>query len=252
MQRAKIHSEDQMIKVVSFDLWNTLLSGTNSEASENFRCEKMREVFLRRGYDISSGRINDAIKKAWDYFNLEWLNKYYTLQTSMAVEVILSELSLNADEVLRKEILLIMQKNLIQSDNRVIEGMRELVLELKDKYTLAIISDAGFTPGRYLREVIKNIGLYDAFSIYAFSDEVGVSKPHKKIFEYVLNSVGAEPEEGVHIGDIPATDIKGANDIGMKSVHFYKETYLFKDSEKNSPSFSTDSPEGILNYIRGL
>ncbi|MDD3803571.1 MAG: HAD family hydrolase [bacterium] len=241
-----------MIKVVSFDLWNTLLTGANSETSERQRGDKIREVLLKEGFTVTTDEINSAVKKAWDYFNEEWLGKYYTLQTSASLDVIFSELKINPSSSLRKEILEIMQKSLMKSENKIIEGMKELVLSLRKDYILAIISDAGFTPGRYLREVIRELELHDSFSVYAFSDEIGVSKPHRKIFEYVLMSTGAQPHETVHIGDIPVTDIKGANDMGMYSVHFSKETYLFKDSDKIKPSFSTDSPEEIGKFIKEI
>ena len=252
MLRVKTHSEVRMIKVISFDLWNTLITGTKSKSSESLRSIKLKESFMKYGYEFSLEEINSAIKKVWDYFNVEWLNRYYTLLTSMSVETIFRELKVNPNDKLKNEILEIMQKNLIQCDNRFIDGMKELVLELKDRYELAIISDSGFTPGRYLREVIRNLGMYDAFSLYAFSDEIGVSKPHRQIFEYVLKSLGAFPENSIHIGDISITDIKGANDMGIRSIYFHKEAYLFKDEEENRASFSTNSPEEILNYINGL
>lgn len=241
-----------MIKVVSFDLWNTLLTGQNSEASENKRSRRMAEELKKEGFDFTVEEINEAVKKTWGFFNEEWLNKYYTLQTSASVDVILQSLGIKVSNNLKSRLTEIMQKNLLSSDNRAIEGMKELVFALKDDYSLAVISDAGFTPGRYLREVIKQVGLGEAFSVYAFSDEVGVSKPHRKIFEYVLHSLDAKPEEGVHIGDIPVTDVKGANEMGMRSVHFHREAYLFKDADANKASFSTDSPAEILNYIKGL
>ncbi|MGE3062843.1 MAG: HAD family hydrolase [bacterium] len=239
-----------MIKVVSFDLWNTILTG--SDASENHKSEMMRQSLSKEGYNFSLDEIKLAVKKAWEYFNVEWLEKYYTLQTSASADVVFSELNIEPSDKLKKEVLEIMQKNLMITENRIIDGMKELILSLKEDYMLAIISDSGFTPGRYLREVIRQVGLNDAFSIYAFSDEVGVSKPHRKIFEYVLMSLGAKPYEAVHIGDIPVTDIKGANEIGMRSVHFHRETYLFKDADKIAPSFSTNSPAEINRYIKGL
>ena len=48
--------------------------------------------------------------------------------------------------------------------------------------------------------------------------EVGVLKPHPKIFDAACDRLSLDAEEILHIGDHPVEDIKGAADYGMRTV----------------------------------
>lgn len=85
---------------------------------------------------------------------------------------------------------------------------------------LGIVCDVGFTGGELLREILDREGLLTHFSGWGFSDEVGHYKPSPQIFEAALESVGATPEEAVHVGDLRRTDIAGARAVGMRTVRY--------------------------------
>lgn len=243
-----------MIKVVSFDLWNTILSGKDSKNFKEFRFENLKKIFSRYGYELKKEDYYSSIDKTWDiFFNGEWLEKRYTPTTSSSMRTFLSYLSIgNYPEKFFHEVVSFMESSFTSSEVSFVENMDILIKRLSLDYELVLISDTGFTPGKYLREVLKKVGIFDYFSLLIFSDEMGVSKPDRRIFEFVLKYFGCEPSEVVHIGDIPVTDIKGALDVGMRSVHFKKETYLFKDAEKLKADFLTDDPLEIENFIKSL
>uniref|UniRef100_A0A7C3J5H3 HAD family hydrolase n=1 Tax=candidate division WOR-3 bacterium TaxID=2052148 RepID=A0A7C3J5H3_UNCW3 len=243
-----------MIKVVSFDLWNTILSGKDSKNFKEFRFINLQKIFSKYGYDLKKDDYYSSIDKTWDiFFNGEWLEKKYTPTTSSSVRTFLSYLSFeNYPENFFHELVDFMESSFTHSEVSFIESMDVLIKRLSQDYKLVLISDTGFTPGKYLREVLKKVGIFEHFSLFIFSDEMGVSKPDRRIFEFVLKYFGCEPSEVVHIGDIPATDVKGAIDVGIRSVHFNKETYLFKDIEKFKPDLVTDDPLKIENFIKSL
>lgn len=81
--------------------------------------------------------------------------------------------------------------------------------ELSRRYPLALVSDTGMTPGRLLREHLKRQGL-KVFQAYSFSDETGYVKPRSEAFQAALSALGVAPEEALHVGDLPQTDIRGA------------------------------------------
>lgn len=85
--------------------------------------------------------------------------------------------------------------------------------DLAKKYPLALVSDTGMTPGRLIREHLKRRGL-DVFQAYSFSDETGFVKPKPEAFLTALSALGVAPEEALHVGDLPQTDIKGAFGAG--------------------------------------
>ena len=88
------------------------------------------------------------------------------------------------------------------------------------RYKLCIVSDAIVSPGICLRRVLENHGLAAPFSGFAFSDEVGHSKPHRSMFDAAAAGLGVPVETMVHIGDRHSNDIDGPHQLGMKAILF--------------------------------
>jgi HAD superfamily hydrolase (TIGR01509 family) len=95
-------------------------------------------------------------------------------------------------------------------------GTREALLRLKEKYRLAVISNAD---GK-IAEVLKRCGIADCFETITDSGIVGKEKPHPEIFEAALKSVGVGAEESLYIGDVYSVDYLGATAVGMQGMLF--------------------------------
>jgi putative hydrolase of the HAD superfamily len=67
-----------------------------------------------------------------------------------------------------------------------------------------------------LPEILKNTGLASYFDFIL--TVVGSAKPDAGIFREALKRAGVPPEQACHIGDEPATDIAGANNVGISSI----------------------------------
>src|SRR4029077_16737197 len=63
-------------------------------------------------------------------------------------------------------------------------------------------------------------GIADCFRTITDSGIVGHEKPHPRIFETALASVGAQPAESLYVGDVYAVDYRGATGAGMEAVLF--------------------------------
>lgn len=50
------------------------------------------------------------------------------------------------------------------------------------------------------------------------SEDARSYKPRKELFERALNTVGVRPEEVVHIGDSLSSDVKGASQLGIRTI----------------------------------
>jgi FMN phosphatase YigB (HAD superfamily) len=85
---------------------------------------------------------------------------------------------------------------------------------------IGIVSDVGFSGGALLRGLLAKEGLLEYFDGWAFSDETGHYKPAPQAFEAALGSLGARPEEAMHVGDLRRTDIAGAAGVGMRTVRY--------------------------------
>jgi FMN hydrolase / 5-amino-6-(5-phospho-D-ribitylamino)uracil phosphatase len=85
---------------------------------------------------------------------------------------------------------------------------------------IGIVCDVGFSGGALLRDLLAREELLEHFDGWSFSDETGHYKPAPKAFEVALHSLGAGPEEAMHVGDLRRTDIAGAATLGMTTVRY--------------------------------
>ena len=69
-------------------------------------------------------------------------------------------------------------------------------------------------------EKIVRLGVYRFIdpSLVFITGEVGIEKDDVKFYRYVSDKVGAQPQNIMHIGDRPSTDITPANEAGFKTV----------------------------------
>lgn len=97
-------------------------------------------------------------------------------------------------------------------------GMRELLLELKDEYELAILTNFGDA----FDEANEKMWHYDeifASENIIVSAKIHMIKPNKDIYQYALNKLGRKPEECIFIDD-RMSNIESARELGIKTIHF--------------------------------
>ena len=131
-------------------------------------------------------------------------------------------------------------------------GMKDAVIALKDMgYTLALVADT--RPGTYVN-VLEQHGMYDLFSSFAISEELGTEKPDSKMFEHVLNDLDVKPENAVMCGNNLTKDIAGANSLGMTTVWFHwNERYAtIPANALERPDCTVHSAEEFLALVQRL
>jgi len=95
-------------------------------------------------------------------------------------------------------------------------GTREALERIAQGHQIAVISNAD---GK-IAELLGRCGIADCFRSITDSGIVGHEKPHPRIFETALASVGAQPAESLYVGDVYAVDYRGATGAGMEAVLF--------------------------------
>ncbi len=115
--------------------------------------------------------------------------------------------------------------SLVEKSASMIPGMLALLKELKHKYQLHILSNAGQTT----KQVVLSQPAFAVFDTITCSYEIGAVKPEKEAFTAVLKKVGARPEECVMIGDSLHADIRGAQEAGMRAIHFDADEHSLDD-----------------------
>lgn len=91
---------------------------------------------------------------------------------------------------------------------------------LKGRYPMAIITN-GFEDSQHRK--IHASGITHFFGEVVTSETLGYRKPQPEIFHHAVKAMGGKPETSVMIGDNPKTDIRGAEDAGLKAI-FYNPT----------------------------
>ncbi|WAC41953.1 YjjG family noncanonical pyrimidine nucleotidase [Pedobacter sp. SL55] len=97
------------------------------------------------------------------------------------------------------------------------ESAEKMLTYLKDKYQLHIISN-GFKEAVVTKMRVSNLNPY--FKNVVISEDVGVNKPDKAIFEHALNLAQAQKQESIMIGDSLEADVYGAQNFGMRAIFF--------------------------------
>ena len=104
---------------------------------------------------------------------------------------------------------------------------RKLIRRIKEYCKLGLVSNFTYAPVVYAS--LRRLGINQFFNAVLVSDAAGWRKPHKHIFQRALRALQVDAKEAVFIGDSPLEDIKGANEMGMKTVFVPSQFYSLKD-----------------------
>ena len=137
------------------------------------------------------------------------------------------------------------------------DGVEEVLKSLKEMgLKIGLISNA---PGIFPINVLRRYGLDKYMDYMVTSYQVGVIKPHPKIFKTALEKLNVQPNEAIFVGDTPPIDIKGAKQVGMKTV-------LVKDGdpvmrkrgmakivdEESKPDFVIEDLSELIQIVKNL
>lgn len=214
------------VQAVCFDLWDTVFVDDSDEPKRKAlglppKAVERRELvhrFLARHAPLERALVDCAYDTADAAFWHAWRNHQVTWTVRERLGIVLAGLrrELPPDE------LAVLVRHHEEMELRVrpdlAPGVAETLQKLARRYKLAVVSDAIFTPGWALRELLAGYGLRDLFSAFAFSDEIGRSKPALEMFQRAAQEAGCRLTEMVHVGDREHNDVLGAQAAGCRAV----------------------------------
>jgi putative hydrolase of the HAD superfamily len=205
-----------LLTTLTFDCWNTLYK--SPEAVQIERALGFQHILKKENLSFSLNEIREGFKYAWE--NAHYQQRAYGREITPRghLAMILEKLDIIVTEELREQLLKSYTQVLYTVPPEVNGRVVETLKAVSQDYKLALICNTGATPGEVLRRIMEKDGINRFFDVLVFSDEVGMAKPSRDIFLYTLQRMGAEPENAVHVGDDPLTDIIGAKKAGMKAV----------------------------------
>ena len=224
-----------MIRTVLLDLDDTILDFHRTEAvavSETLRTmgvEPTEQVVKRYS------EINDGLWKQ--------LEKGEVTREEVLVrrfEILYEEIGIDRSGPKTKEL----YEKVLSTSHFFVDGAEELLEKLYGRFDLYIISNgtAVVQDGR-----IKSADIAKYFKDIFISQRIGINKPDKRFFEKCFEKIeNFSKDESVIIGDSLTSDIKGGNNVGIKTVWFNPH------GKKRTTDVNIDYEVSSLYEIPGL
>ena len=218
-----------MIKAVFFDMYNTLI------CYDPPREDSQSEALNKYGVDLKPETLTLPIIAADEYFYEE--NAHLPIAKRSDEEKI--KLWSQYEIIMLKEAGITPTKELIGAMLGEMKNFKyDMVLYDDVIPALTKIKDKGFITGlisnvdKDITAMLKKLRLESLLEVVVTSQEVGVTKPHPKIFEAAIKKSGINAKEAIYIGDQYKIDVLGANNVGMSGVLLDRVDYYKNDGIK--------------------
>ena len=83
-----------------------------------------------------------------------------------------------------------------------------------------------------LPQAVEKLGLAQYFSGYMISADIGFEKPHSEIFRQAI-AMADNPDICYMVGDNPVADIRGAKEVGMRTILVHPARGPSQDADHN-------------------
>jgi YjjG family noncanonical pyrimidine nucleotidase len=194
---------------IIFDADGTLFDYDQAEYSA------LHQAFDHFGYEYKPDYLalyRKCNKKLWDAFErgTVTIDKLKVKRFELFLDEI--GLSVNASEFGGQYL------HHLSKGTQLLDGAEKVLEDLSGKVGLILMTN-GIKEVQRSRLSLSTIKSY--FSDIIISDEVGVAKPDKKIFEIALENMSiADKSTILMVGDNLSSDIKGGNDFGIDTCWY--------------------------------
>lgn len=213
-----------MLRAICFDLWDTLIADPPGRGAVRAadRVRRLQRALHAGGWPASPAAITAAIQSALDSLaTIHNQNRDVDATERVALFYRHLDPALRPAEDLPAPTQRAIADAILGGVERVqpdlLPGAPALLADLRRcGLRLALVSNAGLSPGTMLRRTLRRFTIDRHFAVQLYSDETGAWKPHAHMFAQALTSLDVTPEETAFVGDTPETDILGAQACGLR------------------------------------
>ena len=125
-----------------------------------------------------------------------------------------------------------------------IEGAEEALIRVAEHYPVGFITN-GFTETQ--RKKIEFLNLRRFSDLFIISEELGVMKPHPKVFDVATEKAERPRERILYVGDSYSSDIIGGRNAGWGTAWY--RAYSPSPTSSASADFSFDHFPDLVRYL---
>lgn len=238
-------------KAVLTDYIGTLVNARyyNIDASR----KKLHKALTEAGFETGMAEFLEAYTEAHEKYRVVRYKQLREVTNAVWVCEALNSLGCNAsaDDPRIKTALNVFFQDYVDS-LELRPYAKKLTKRIKENCKLGLVSNFTYAPVVYAS--LRKLGINQVFDAVLVSDENGWRKPHKRIFLEALRKLQVTAAEAVFIGDSPLEDIKGAKEIGMKTVFVPSQFYSLKDLQdsRKKPDFVAEDLRQIYRNFSAI
>ena len=119
----------------------------------------------------------------------------------------------------------------IQQKSKALKDAKKLLKFLKKYFIIVILSDSDGTKKLKIDRA-KRTKILEHVDYLVTSDDVGINKPNKLLYDLIFKKFDVRTDECVMLGDKPEVDLKLAKELGMTTIWTKQGLWAKKEGDK--------------------
>ena len=225
-----------VIKAILFDIDNTLV---NFMQMKRKSCEASVDAMIEAGLEVKKEDVLKTLYELYDKYGIEYQQIFQKLLKKLEGRI---NYKIIASGIIAyrkvKEFYLVSYPNVIP-----------ILISLKKKYRLAIISDAP-TLQAWTRLITMKLDSF--FDVVITKADARKQKTHATPFKVALKRLGIKPEEAIMIGDRIARDVNTAKKLGIHTIYARYGDENPAKKGKSGADFEINKISEILSVLKKI
>ncbi len=244
-----------MIRGIAFDLFDTLVDQNHDRLRpveiEGRRVSATTPQLFRHatehaGISFSLGEFAELQREVDRALFRETLKEGIELPTLRRFEALVERFGQGPDLTLAAGLTSVHMSALREAVT--IPPHHEAVLAaLAVEHRLALCSN--FSHAETAHAILDEASFTEHLASVVISEEVGIRKPRREIFDVVVRTLDLAPEEILHVGDSLSADVAGAAACGMRTVWLTRQ---IADPDADLEGYEGPRPEFALEDLIDL
>ena len=241
-----------IIRAVTFDLFDTLVDlfvETTPRAEWAGRVVPRSVVDLHaqvsRHVSLEPSEFLDLLREVDQGFRTSHYAEGREVPSDLRFGALVDRLGIDSDPL--REDLVATHMGALRGQVGLLAHHVDVVAELGRRARVAVCSN--FSHSQTALAVLAESGLDQHLHAIVISEDVGIRKPRREIFEATLEAVGAEPSETLHVGDNLEADVRGAAELGVRTAWI---TRRIADPDQALTDFEGPSPDWCIADLAEL